>query len=304
MALLEVHRLAKRYGQSVALHDVSFSLDSGKVLAVIGANGAGKTTLIKCLLGLVRFEGRVSVGGIEVARHGAKARRAIGYLPQQPALHPDLSVGETAALYARLKGASGDEARELVASVGLSEHRDKRADALSGGMRQRLALALALLADPALLVLDEPAAGLDISARLELRHLVQEQRALGKAVVLSTHWVEDVPYIADEVLLLDHGEVRSLGPAASLSSTAAPEARLYLRLNGHSANALPLIGETAPGAPVGRSGDWLVVTCAASEKARIVEALVRAEISILDLRVEEATASGLIPQSDRERISL
>jgi ABC-type multidrug transport system ATPase subunit len=304
VALLEARGVTKRYGRTTALEDVSFDLDAGKVLALIGANGAGKTTLIKCMLGLIRFEGTVQVQGQDVARDGAKARRAIGYLPQNPALHPDLTVRETALFYARLKGASNEEARDLVESVGLGTHAEKRADELSGGMRQRLALAIALLADPALLVLDEPGAGLDISARLELRHLVQEQRGRGKAVVLSTHWVEDVPYVADEVLLLDHGQVRSLGPASSVVATATPEARLYLRLDGQSSEAVPLIGLAIPGSAVDRTGDWLVVTCAAMQKARVVEALVQAGITILDLRVEEATARSLIPQSEREGMSL
>jgi ABC-type multidrug transport system ATPase subunit len=197
-----------------------------------------------------------------------------------------------------------DEAAAVELNVGLEPHAGKRVDALSGGMRQRLALAIALLSDPALLVLDEPAAGLDISARLELRRLVQEQRSLGKAVVLSTHWVEDVPYIADDVLLLERGEMRSLGPASAMAETASPEARLYLRQNGHTSEAIPLIGHAIPGTATTSSGDWLVVTCAAQQKARVVEALVQAGISILDLRVEEATASGLIPALEREGVSL
>lgn len=304
VALLEARGVTKRYGKVAALEDVSFDLAAGTVLAVIGANGAGKTTLIKCLLGLVRFEGSVRVQGRDVARDGANARRAIGYLPQNPALHPDLTVRETALFYARLKRATDEEAGTLVESVGLGAHAEKRADELSGGMRQRLALAIALLADPALIVLDEPGAGLDISARLELRNLVQQQRALGKAVVLSTHWIEDVPYVADEVLLLDHGRVHSRGPASTVVATATPEARLYLRLNGDSSEAVPLIGLVLPGSEVGRTGDWLVVTCAAAQKARVVEALVQAGITILDLRVEEATAGSLIPQAEREGISL
>lgn len=304
VALLGVRGVTKRYGKTTALEDVSFDLEGGKVLALIGANGAGKTTLIKCLLGLIRFEGSVLVQGQDIARDGAKARRTIGYLPQNPALYPDLTVRETALFYARLKRAPEEEARALVESVGLAAHAEKRADELSGGMRQRLALAIALLSDPALLVLDEPAAGLDISARLELRRLVQEQRGRGKAVVLSTHWVEDVPYVADDVLLLDHGQIKSLGPAASVVATAIPESRLYLRLNGHSSDAVPLIGLAIPGSVIDRTGDWLVVTCAAMEKARVVEALVQAGITILDLRVEEATAGSLVGKAEREGMSL
>ncbi len=303
VAMLSTAGLTKRYGGTAALSDISFDLERGKVLAVIGGNGAGKTTLIKCVLGLVRYEGQVLVDGLDIARKGPRAKRSIGYVPQSPALHPDLTVRETAIFYADMKRVAHDRARALVESVGLGEQAEKRVDALSGGMRQRLTLAIALLADPALLLLDEPGAGLDISARLELRHLVQQQRTLGKAILLATHWIEDVPYIADQVLVLDHGQTRSFGPASALAESAAG-ARLYLRLNGHSPEAVSLVGQVVPNAAVDRNDDWLVVTCTASQKAHVVEVLIGAGISILDLRVEEATAVSFLPQREREGIRL
>lgn len=293
VVMLSVSEVGKRYGQVAALADVSFDLAAGEVLALVGANGAGKSTLIKCVLGLVRHTGTVTVDGISVERHPKDARRLTGYLPQNPALHGDLTVRETAIFYADLQGIAHTRAREGVDAVGLREHAEKAVGALSGGMRQRLALAIALLADPPLLVLDEPAAGLDISARLELRRLVQEQRGRGTAVLLSTHWLEDVPHIADRVLVLARGRVASLGSAAELDALALPTSRLYLRLNGHSPEAVPLIERLFPQDPVTHAGDWLVITCAASRKARVVEAVVEAGISILDLRVEEGTAHAI-----------
>ena len=257
------------------------------MIALIGPNGAGKSTLIKSVAGLIRHTGQITVGGVDVARQPKAARRLMGYLPQHPALHDDLTVRETAVFYADMKGVPHERARVGVEAAGLGDHAEKTVAALSGGMRQRLALAVALLADPPFLLLDEPGTGLDISARLELRHLVQEQRARGTAVLLSTHWLEDVPYIADRVLVLDGGCVASLGPASSLAGLGAPQSRLYLRLNGHSPEAIPLIARLFPGDSVNYSGDWLVVTTAAARKARVVEAVVEAGISILDLRVEE-----------------
>ena len=290
--MLSVTDLGKRYGTAVALDSVTFDLGTGEVMALIGANGAGKSTLIKSVVGLIRYTGAVTVNGIDVARQPRAARRLMGYLPQHPALHADLTVRETAVLYADMKGVAHERARAGVEAAGLGEHADKTVGALSGGMRQRLALAIALLADPPLLVLDEPGAGLDIAARLELRHLVQEQRSRGTAVLLSTHWLEDVPYIADRVLALGHGYVQSLGPASSLAGLGAPRSRLYLRLNGHSPEAIPLITRLFPGDAVDHSGDWLVVTTAAARKARVVEAVVEAGMSILDLRVEEVGAGA------------
>ncbi|MGD9934851.1 MAG: ABC transporter ATP-binding protein [Dehalococcoidia bacterium] len=286
--MLSATGLTKRYGDVAALDDVEFDLAAGEVLAVIGANGAGKTTLIKCLMGLVKFEGTVTVDGIDVARNGPAARRKVGYLPQSPAFHTDLTVAETALFYADLKRVPAGRARSLVDSVGLGEHAAKKVGALSGGMRQRLSLAVALLAEPMLLVFDEPVAGLDMPARLELRRLVLEQRDSGRAVVLSTHWLEDVPYIADRVLALDRGKCAFLGPASESVAATSPVSRLYLRLNGHTPDAIGIIQQAAPAGAIARSGDWVVVRCKGPDKAMVVERLLASGIGVLDFRVEEA----------------
>ncbi|MBA4180211.1 MAG: ABC transporter ATP-binding protein [Anaerolinea sp.] len=290
--MLTASGLTKKYGSQTALDGVAFELSPGEVLAVIGPNGAGKTTLIKCLVGLVKFHGKVTIDGIDVAKDGRAARAKIGYLPQNPALHAEMTVSETALFYADLKRVSVGRAREAVEAAGLAEHADKRVGALSGGMRQRLALALALLADPPVLIFDEPVAGLDITARLELRGLVLDQRAAGKAVLLSTHWLEDVPYIADRALVLDRGRTSYLGAAADFASVTAPLSRLYLRLNGRTPDAVGLIEQIAPGGLIDRTGDWLVVSCRASDKARVVEHLVVSGVHVLDFRVEDSPVDG------------
>jgi len=286
--MLRIEGVSRRYGKTTVLDSVSLSLDAGHVTAVVGENGAGKTTLIKSVVGLIKFEGTITVGGIDVARDGKKARRLIGYLPQMPAFHGDLNVRETATFYADLKRVPASAARDLVERVGLAPHEEKKVAALSGGMRQRLGLAIALLADPPLLLLDEPAASLDTKARLELRELVKDQRKSGKAVLLSTHWIEDVPYVADEALVLNQGKPAFHGPAAMLASAGVSGSRLFLRLNGSSPHAVDILRSTSA-SDITRSGDWVMLTCVASEKARVVEALVHAGIHILDFRVEEAS---------------
>ena len=290
--MLVASGVTKKYGAQTALDGVSFELPPGEVLAVVGPNGAGKTTLIKSLVGLVKFQGKVTIDGIDVAKSGRIARAKIGYLSQNPALHTDLTVSETALFYADLKRVSAARARECVEASGIEEHAEKRVGALSGGMRQRLALALALLANPPILIFDEPVAGLDIAARLDLRRLVLEQRDAGKAVLLSTHWLEDVPYIADRALVLDRGRTAYLGPAADFAAVTAPLSRLYLRLNGSAPDAVPLIEQVAPGGVIDRSGDWLVVSCRATDKARVVEHLVVSGVHVLDFRVEDSPVDG------------
>ncbi|MFA7249811.1 MAG: ABC transporter ATP-binding protein [Dehalococcoidia bacterium] len=286
-ALLEVSAVTKRYGATRALDDVTFELQSGRVLAVLGANGAGKTTLIRCVTGTTHFEGTLSIDGVDVRAHGRDARRLLGYLPQHAAFHADLTVRETAEFYADLRRASHVEALERVAAVGLADHLDKRVNALSGGMRQRLALAVALLTDPPLLVLDEPAAGLDIAARIELRHLVREQRARGKTILMSTHWLEDVPYVADDVLVLEGGRCEFLGTARAFAALSARTSNLYLRVKGERTKAVRAARTVVMDGAVSSQGDWLVVACGPVEKGPVIEALVSAQVPILDLRVEE-----------------
>lgn len=286
--MLVVENVGKSYGRVRALDNVSFELSQGRVLAVVGANGAGKSTLIKSILGLLRFEGRILVQGIDVAKSPKEARRRIGYLSQEAALHPDLTVSETAAFYAALRGVSADRARACLDLVGLGHVPERRVAALSGGMRRRLALAIALLADPPLLVLDEPASGLDVAAHVELRRLVAEQRAAGKSVLLSTHWLEDVPHIADDVLVLDRGRMAFLGPARELFEAPTIESRLYLRINGRSQDAIEILGQTYASRDIQRLGDWVVLPVRAHEKASVLHGLVEAGIPISDVRVEEA----------------
>jgi ABC-2 type transport system ATP-binding protein/nitrous oxidase accessory protein len=287
--MLNATAITKRYGTVAALDGLSFETGPGEITAIIGSNGAGKTTLLKSILGLIHFQGSVEVDGIDVARKGKEARRLIGYLPQNPALHQDLTVRETVLFYAELKRVSPERAREAVDEVRLGEHSEKRVSALSGGMQQRLALAIALLARPRYLVLDEPTSSLDIAARLELRAMLKAQRDAGACVLLSTHWLEDVPFVADRALVVDRGRRVFWGPADRLSAGSALSGKLYLRLNGHTDHAVGLIRTSAGIEAVDRTGDWLAVTCTPDEKARVVESLVEAGIHILDFRAEDAS---------------
>jgi ABC-type multidrug transport system ATPase subunit len=291
--MLTVQNVRKHFGDTKAVDGISFELEGGKVAAVIGANGAGKTTLIKSIVGLIKYEGSIAIDGIDMAKKPKEARRRIGYVAQTPAFHPDMTVRETMTFYADLKQVDVKEAPPLLETVGLENQLDKRAGALSGGMRQRLALAVALLGNPPLLVLDEPVSGLDIAARIELRELVTRQRDAGTAVLLSTHWMEDVPYIADTTLVLDQGKLVFSGAASALTGEAAAGSRLFLRLNGHTPEAIPMIAALT-GREVEHSGDWLIASCPPTQKAGIVESLIASGVNILDFRVEEASVDEAV----------
>lgn len=196
--------LTKHYGKIAALNNISFTIEAGEAVALWGANGAGKTTTLRCLLGVQGFEGELMVNGINVSRDGKAARAAIGYVPQEAAFY-DMTVLETLQFYARLKKTDSQRVNEVLEQVQLITHDNKRVNMLSGGMKQRLALAVALLADPPVLVLDEPTANLDVRAQRDFIHTVQMLNRSGKTIVFSSHRLDEVIALGNRVLVLSDG---------------------------------------------------------------------------------------------------
>ena len=206
---LSVRNLSKSYGSVPALRQVSFTAEAGEAIALWGENGAGKTTLVKAILGLISYQGEIQVLGQDAQKAGKAARRAIGYVPQEVLLS-DWSVEATLRFFCRLKKTNPQVIPGLLQKLGLSEHKNKAVPALSGGLRQRLALALALLADPPVLLLDEPTANLDTQARWDYLGLLADLRHEGKTILFASHRLEEVEALADRVLVLEQGQMVGL----------------------------------------------------------------------------------------------
>jgi ABC-type multidrug transport system ATPase subunit len=198
--------ITKRYGKMLALDNVSFTIEAGDSIALWGANGAGKTTAIRCLLGIHSFEGALTINGIDVLKQGKAARALIGYVPQEMTFF-EMSVAETMLFYARLKKVDTQTIDSVLKTVDLFEHRTKSVNALSGGMKQRLALAVALLANPPILLLDEPTASLDAAAQRDFIHMIRDLNKAGKTVIFSSHRFEEVAALSKRVLLLNAGRL-------------------------------------------------------------------------------------------------
>ncbi len=207
--VLRVEALGKRYGTRQALHDVSFDVHTGELVAVIGPNGAGKTTLLSILAGVQE----PSAGALSLDE------AAIGWVPQQPALYSKLTVLENLRLFARLEKVSDPDAAaaRMLEQTGLAERADERVARLSGGNRQRVNVALGLLADPRVVLLDEPSSALDPGQRERLWGFVAGLAADGASVVFSTHVVAEAQRYAQRVVVLDQGRLLFDGTAAALA---------------------------------------------------------------------------------------
>lgn len=291
IAPLQVRAITKRYGTVAVLDDVSFDITPGEAVALWGPNGAGKTTLIKCLLGLISYQGDIFLNGLDARRQGKAVRARVGYVPQEMAFY-DMSVAETLAFYARIKRVGRLRVEAAVAQTGLSPHMNKAVSALSGGMKQRLALAIALLADPPFLVLDEPTANLDAAARAEFLSLVTGLKERGVTLLFSSHRPEEVEALADRVIVLKAGRLVADTPAAGFATRLGLHANLRLRLarpDTLQAALERLAGEGLAARVNG--GGTLLVTVSASEKAQPIRALEQAGIAVADFEVEQNGAN-------------
>lgn len=220
---LSVDRLTKHYGSKIAVDCVSAVLKPG-VYGLLGENGAGKTTFMRMLCAILEStSGEVFLDGREIVSMGAEYRDILGYLPQDFGYYPNYTAGEFLLYMAALKGIPRDTAKkragELLEVVGLNDVGTKKMKTFSGGMKQRVGIAQALLNHPKLLILDEPTAGLDPKERVRFRNLISDY-ADGRIVILSTHIVSDIEAIADEVLLMKKGKLVSQGTVSELTKEA------------------------------------------------------------------------------------
>ena len=213
---VRLEHISKKYGSKYALWDFTATLENG-VYGLLGTNGAGKTTLINAFMGIIPAQGDIFINGTNIRSLGSDFLSNIGYLPQYPKFYRDFSVREFLRYMCVLKGIDQADARidSLLDTVNLADAAGKKIGALSGGMRQRLGIAQAMLSDPGILILDEPTAGLDPRERIRFRNLIS-QFSENRIVILATHIVSDVEFIANKILLLHQGELLKFAPPTEL----------------------------------------------------------------------------------------
>ena len=221
---VDVKQLSKRYKNGVwANREISLTVEPGELLGILGPNGAGKTTLVRQITTeLIPTSGEVRVFGIDAVANYNEAKGYMGVMPQEAQLYYGLSVRHHLRIFGKLRGLSGRmaarRAEELIADLRLEEHRHKRADELSGGLKRRLLIGIAALADPPLMVLDEPSAGLDPEARHDLWDLLLGYRRQGSTVLLTTHNMEEAEVLCDRVGIIQDGRLLALDTVDNLKA--------------------------------------------------------------------------------------
>lgn len=286
--------VSKSYGAVTALEDVTLRLAPGETVAFVGHNGAGKTTMMKLILGLIRpSRGTVRILGEDPAgRAGARLRRRLGFLPESVAFHAAMTGRELLDFYARLKREPVEASDELLDEVGLGHAADRRVGTYSKGMRQRLALAQALIGEPSLLLLDEPTSGLDPESRAQVYATVDRFRAAGATILVSTHALAEIEPHVDRVALLHQGRLIADGDLASLRRQGALPARLRLRVHPCTVErvlrALPGTFEV-----VSRSQDRAELAVPPAAKLDLLRGLAAMPDVLLDVEIEDAGLEAL-----------
>ncbi|WP_106399437.1 ABC transporter ATP-binding protein [Actinocorallia populi] len=287
MNVIEVENLHKRYKDQVAVDDVSFEVRAGEIFGILGPNGSGKTTTVECVSGLrIPDRGVIRVAGIDPVRERDALRRVLGVQLQSATLPEKMKVGEALDLYASFYPEPADW-RELLERVGLGAKRDSMVGKISGGQRQRLSVALALVGKPRITVLDELTTGLDPQARRDTWELVEQVRDSGVTVVLVTHFMEEAQRLCDRMALIDTGRIVATDTPAGLIERVGGGKRMRFRPSAPVDDAVLLALPEVTG--VTRDGGQVVVTGTGDLAVAVTLALTGLKIVPGDLHVEETT---------------
>lgn len=228
--MLTVSHVTKTYGKNLACNDICFHLDPGGITVLLGPNGAGKSTLLKSIIGFLRYRGEIRVNGL--LNKSVEAKKLVGYVPEIPSLYPNLTVSEHMEFLARAYRLTDYKAyaEELLTRFELDDKKKKFGDELSKGMQQKLNLCLGLLSRPQLLLMDEPMIGLDPHAIKELKKVMEEMRAEGRTVLLSTHMIDSVDMLWDRTLIMQGGELRADVTKAQLDANGERLEELFFAI--------------------------------------------------------------------------
>ncbi len=293
--MIRASAVTKRFGNVTVLDKIGFSAERGERLAVLGLNGAGKTTLMRCLLGLTEFEGKLEIAGCHVEAQGREARSRVGYVPQR-APHFEGSLTALVEFFSQLRGLDTNHVRQQLEHLGLSmeEHGEKETRELSGGMLQKVLLALALGAQVPLLLLDEPTANLDARARRDFLRMLR-QASKDTSILLATHRLADVEAVADRLIILHSGRIVFDGKMDELWRAVGAEVTLWIRVpHERRDHACSLLQNQWHTSTVHANGSALGIQVDRSSRPDVLMVLHRNEIPVEDFWTEAPSLNDLM----------
>jgi ABC-2 type transport system ATP-binding protein len=248
--MIAIEDLTKVYGTRAALDRVSFEVPEREIFGFVGPNGAGKTTTLRILAALLEpTAGKAYIDGSDVTKDREKVHKRIGYMPDFFGVYDQLTVGEYldfyAACYRQPKRRRRQIVDDLLALVGMTERKNQQVDALSRGLKQRVCLARALVHDPAVLLLDEPASGLDPRARVEMREILKELQGMGKTIVISSHILPELTELCTMIGIIDHGRMRATGPVHEVIARLTSGRTLQIKVLDEKDAAIEILAPLA-----------------------------------------------------------
>ena len=302
--MIKVEGLRKIYGKMEALKGVSLEIEQGSIFGFVGPNGAGKTTTLKILATLmVPTEGKAYIDGVDVTKHPKKVRSLMGYMPDFFGVYERIKVTEYLDFYASCYGISRGKRRSIIADLleltDLNFKADAYVDSLSRGMKQRLCLARSLVHDPKVLLLDEPASGLDPRARVEMRELLRELKNMGKSIIISSHILPELAELCTEVGIIEGGELVAVGSMDDITAQLQQERLIQVKVQDKISAARAMLEENPWVAAVNETADGVLqvrFSGNAEEQQKLLRALVVAELPVLSFAESSNSLEDLFMQ--------
>ena len=302
--MIKVEGLRKIYGKTEALKGVSFEIEQGSIFGFVGPNGAGKTTTLKILATLmVPTKGKAYIDGVDVTKHPKKVRSLMGYMPDFFGVYERIKVTEYLDFYASCYGISRGKRKSIIADLleltDLSIKADAYVDSLSRGMKQRLCLARSLVHDPKVLLLDEPASGLDPRARVEMRELLRELKNMGKSIIISSHILPELAELCTEVGIIEGGELIAVGSVDDITAQLQQEKLIQIKVHEKISEARAIIEENPWVVAVNETADGVLqvrFSGDGEEQQKLLRALVLAELPVLSFAESSNSLEDLFMQ--------
>jgi len=292
--MIETKRLTKHYGDLAALVDLDLVIETGDIFGFIGPNGAGKTTTMRILATLLEpTQGQAFIDGLDVTNKGKKVRRIIGYMPDFMGVYDDLKVFEYLEFFAAAFGIEHKKRKSIVEGVleltDLQTKKSLTVDSLSRGMQQRLGLARVLIHDPKVLILDEPASGLDPRARIEIRELLRELKRMGKTIMISSHILSELEEICDHVGIVEHGRLVFSGTMEEIRRRMGIQSKVRVRVANKQNKAVELLSSLPEIQDVKILGAYIAVTFREGRQTNgvIARTLVQGDIDIVSIEPKQ-----------------